>query len=186
MGRPKALLPWGETTLIGYQVGELVAAGVDEVLVVLGHAADEIRPYVPTGTRIVVNEVYRNGRASSLRAGARGLAEDADPILVLNVDQPRPRQVLIALLSAHLAGEAILTLPLVEGKRGHPPVLAGSLLAELRAATEEDQGLRGIIAAHRREIHEALFDSPIFLLDVNTPGQYQRALADSGPPSRQD
>jgi CTP:molybdopterin cytidylyltransferase MocA len=39
MGQPKALLPWGDVTLIEYQVRELRAAGVDDVVVVLGHAA---------------------------------------------------------------------------------------------------------------------------------------------------
>ena len=184
MGRPKALLSWGDTTLIEYQVEELIAAGVDELVVVLGHGADEIRPHVPAAARIVVNEGYQDGRASSLRAGAAGLSDDAGPIVVLNVDQPRPREMLSALLSAHLSGGTLVTVPSVDGKRGHPPVLAGALLTELRAATEEAQGLRGIITAHRRETHEAVFDSPILLLDVNTPDQYQRALAEFGRPSR--
>ncbi|MCH8995240.1 MAG: nucleotidyltransferase family protein [Chloroflexi bacterium] len=180
MGRPKPLLPWGGVTLIEYQVGELRAAGVDDLIVVLGHAADEVRPRVPQGTRIVVNEAYREGRASSLRAGASALADDADPIVVLSVDQPRPRDVIETLLAAHREHAATITVPIAQGRRGHPVVLAGSLLPELRAASEESQGLRGVIAAHQDELFEVELASPAVLLDINTPEQYEEALARYG------
>ena len=97
MGRPKALLPWRDTTLVEYQVRELTAAGVERIAVVLGHDAGEVWPHVPDEAHMVVNEAYREGRASSLRAGAGALPDDADPILVLGVDQPRPRDELRAI-----------------------------------------------------------------------------------------
>ena len=93
MGRPKPLLPWvgatdGEPSLlIDYQVRELAAAGVDDIVVVLGHEAAELRPHVPPEARVASNEAYREGRASSLRAGAAALPDDAGPIAVLGVDQ---------------------------------------------------------------------------------------------------
>jgi molybdenum cofactor cytidylyltransferase len=180
MGTPKPLLPWNDATLIEYHVRELAAAGVDDIVVVLGHVADEVRPRVPPEARVVVNEAYRDGRASSLRAGAAALSEDADPILVLNVDQPRPRDVLRSLLAAHRDGGALVTLPVAEGRRGHPPVLARPLLPELRSASEEAQGLRGVIGAHQKAIREADLSAPVVLLDINTPEDYRRALARFG------
>ncbi|MCH8949240.1 MAG: nucleotidyltransferase family protein [Chloroflexi bacterium] len=175
MGRPKPLLPWGEVTLIEYQVQELRAAGVEEIIAVLGHEAAAVRPRVPAGARIVVNEAYREGRASSLRAGAKALDDTASPVVVLNVDQPRPRDLLRTLLASHR--EAAITLPVYEGKRGHPVIVDGALLAELRNASEEDRGLRGIIAAHDDDVHEVEVQSSIARLDVNTPADYERALA---------
>ncbi|MGB2694713.1 MAG: nucleotidyltransferase family protein [Dehalococcoidia bacterium] len=180
MGRPKALLPWGNTTLIEYQIRELRAAPVDDLVVVLGHAAQEIRPHVPAGVRVVVNAAYREGRASSLRIGAAALPDDADPIIVLNVDQPRPREVLAKLLEAHQEGVAAVTMPVMDGKRGHPPVLAGALLRELREASEEMLGLRGVLERHEGSILEVAFDSPVVRLDINTPADYERALAELG------
>ncbi|MCH7488948.1 MAG: nucleotidyltransferase family protein [Chloroflexi bacterium] len=180
MGRPKPLLPWGEATLIEYQVQELRAAGVEDIVAVLGHEADAVRPRVPAGARIVVNEAYREGRASSLRAGAKALDDSASPIVVLNVDQPRPRDLLRTLLAAHGEAGAAITLPVYEGKRGHPVIVDGSLLAELRNASEEDRGLRGIIAAHDDDVHEVEVQSSIARLDINTPADYERALAAFG------
>lgn len=190
MGRTKALLPWAGATLIEYQVRELRAAGVEDVLVVLGHDAESIRPHIPTepsaGTgqhvRVVVNEAYRSGRASSLRAGASALPDSADPIVILSIDQPRPREIARALLEAHAAGGASITLPAYRGHRGHPVVLAGALLAELREASEEAQGLRGVIAAHEASLREVAVDNELALLDLNTPEEYEAALARYGQP----
>ena len=180
MGRPKPLLTWGEVTLIEYQVKELRAAGVDDIVAVLGHEADAVRPRVPDGVRIVVNEAYLEGRASSLRAGARALDDSASPVVVLNVDQPRPRDLLRTLLAAHGEAGAAITLPVYEGKRGQPVIVDGSLLAELRNASEEDRGLRGSIAGHDDEVHEVVVESSIARLDINTPADYERALAAFG------
>ncbi len=57
MGTLKALLPWGGVTLIEYQVGELAAAGVEDIVVVLGHAAEEVRGRVPPPGRVVVKQM---------------------------------------------------------------------------------------------------------------------------------
>ncbi len=202
MGRAKALLPWGDTTLLEYQIGELRAADVDDIVVVLGHDAEAIAPHVPAGVRAVVNEAYREGRASSLRAGANALPDSAGPIVVLGVDQPRPRRVHERLLSAHRDGRGLITVPATDGKRGHPTVVAGPLLPELREASEETQGLRGVIAAHEADVqeapfillqHESMAAEPdllalIVLLDINTPEDYENALAlfgySSHPPAQ--
>jgi molybdenum cofactor cytidylyltransferase len=180
MGSPKALLPWGGVTLIEYQVRELAAAGIEDIVVVLGDAAEEVRGRVPPAGRVVVNEAYREGRASSLRAGAAALPDSAGPVLVLNVDQPRPREVHLALLSAHQAGDALITLPVAEGRRGHPTVLAGALLPELRNVSEETQGLRRVVSAHRDETNEVEVSSGVVLVDINTPAGYREALARHG------
>ena len=188
MGRTKALLPWAGTTLIEYQVRELRAAGVEDVAVVLGHDWLRVREMLasnvqPWHARVVVNEAYREGRASSLRAGAAALPDSADPIVVLSVDQPRPREIVRALLEAHASGGASITIPTFEGRRGHPVVVAGALLAELREASEEAQGLRGVIAAHEASVREVAVDSEQAVLDINTPEEYEAALAPYGQPS---
>ncbi len=45
MGRPKALLEWGGETLIEYQIDELRQPPVELVVVVLGHRANDVRPF---------------------------------------------------------------------------------------------------------------------------------------------
>lgn len=176
MGSPKALLPWGRETLIEYQARALRAAGADPVVVVLGYCAGEVMPLVK-GETVVVNERYTDGRASSLRTGAAALPDDSPAVIVLNVDQPRSADVLRRLMDQHTAGGVLITIPAHKGRRGHPPVLSGTLLPELRAAQEESRGLRDVIERHASEILEVEFDDPGVLLDINTPEEYEQARA---------
>jgi CTP:molybdopterin cytidylyltransferase MocA len=170
MGRPKPLLGWQGSTLIEYQIFQLREASCEPVIAVLGHAADQVRPAAErAGATIVVNQSYREGRASSLRAGAEAIT-DAEVILVASVDQPRPAKVIRRLIESH---EARVTLPVHGGRRGHPVLVDGSLLAELRGADEKTQGLRAIVDRYR--VCEVEFDSPVVLLDLNTPEEYEEA-----------
>src|SRR5437773_12268504 len=104
MGQLKALLPWGPTTLLEYGAAQLEAA-VDVCIVVLGHRADELAARVP---RYVVNERYRDGRSTSIEAGMRALPPAAEAVLIANVDQPRPTDVLRHLLDAHRRAKVLI------------------------------------------------------------------------------
>lgn len=178
MGRPKPLLAWRGATLIEYQIAQLREAGAGDVIAALGHHAEDILPLVTSaGGRAVINENYREGRASSLRTGAAA-AESAESIVVLSVDQPRPAAVIRRLLAEHTSG---ITVPVHSGRRGHPVVLDGALLPELQEVNEASQGLRAVIARHAAEVHEVPFDSADVLLDLNTPEDYERATARDHP-----
>ena len=103
MGHPKALLPWGDQKLVEYQINQLRQPPVEQVVVVLGHDAERIRPVVEqTGAEVLINELYKRGRASSLRAGARALSDDTRAVVILDVDQPRPRRVIQRLIENHI------------------------------------------------------------------------------------
>ncbi len=178
MGTPKPLLEWGGRTLIEYQLAQLKGPPVDRVVVVLGHGADEVLPYVRSaGARALVNERYKEGRASSLRMAASTLANDTSAVLVLNVDQPRPHDVIARLVEVHRHSGSLITVPTYEEKRGHPPVLDGSLLAEIRDVNEETQGLRAVIERHAEEVRELEFETSVVLLDLNRPQEYEKARA---------
>ncbi len=177
MGSPKPLLRWGKGTLIEYQIEEFSASRVEKVIVVLGYRAEEIEATIADAeVQIVVNEDYRLGRATSIKAGAHAVPDEARVIVAISVDQPRPRTVIDALSEAHLNNN-LITLPTYGGRNGHPPVFSGSLLNELRNVSEERQGLREIMQRHASEITKLPWDSDVVLLDMNTPEEYQRALA---------
>lgn len=181
MGRSKPLLAWAGMTLIEYQIGELRAAGADPVIAVLGHRAGEVRPYaLRVGAQVAINEHYREGRAGSVRTGAAAVALPPESILVLNVDQPRDRAISAALLRQQRDHRSLITVPAYQGRRGHPLLLAGSLLDELRAVDETSEGLRGLIRRHVATRLEIPFDDPSVLLDLNHPEEYEAARLQQG------
>ena len=178
MGTPKPLLDWAGETLVEYQVRQLRDAGAEDVVVVLGHRADEIEPAIArTGARSVRNDRYREGRASSLRAGAEAL-DEPDAIVIASVDQPRPADVVRTLDRASVsrerrwlsrrssrAGAAIRS----SSKARRSPTFA--------PRSEETLGLRGVIGGHEDKTIEIRVEAPIVLVDVNTPEDYERAVA---------
>ncbi len=177
MGQPKALLKWGANqTLIEYQIDELRQPPVEKIVVVLGHEAERIRPLAEkTRCEVVVNELYKRGRASSLRMGARTLPDDTRAVVILDVDQPRPRVVIHRLIESHVRASNMITVPAFEGQRGHPTVIDGWLLPELRQVRERTLGLRGFLERHEADVVEVPFDSEVVLLGMNTPAEYESA-----------
>ena len=175
MGEPKALLDWGGQTLIAYQVSQLRAAGAEEVIVVLGHRSDDIhRKMRDVDCRVMLNARYHAGRAGSLRIGAKAVSREADTIVITNVDQPRPAARIKALIAAHDQKYAA-TRASHEGHPGHPIVVSGWLRDELLTASDENDGLRGILRNHASELNSMDADA-LYLVDVNTPEEYQEAL----------
>lgn len=177
MGRPKPLLPWQDATLLEFQVAQLAAAGVGDIVVVLGHEADAVREHVRQPARAVLNPDYAEGRASSLRTGATTTPDDVEAIVILGVDQPRPAEIIARLLQEHRSRGNAITLPTHEAHRGHPIVLAGALLTELRQVQEQTLGLREVLEQYADAIVEVEFETPVVLLDLNTTADYERARA---------
>ncbi len=176
MGEPKPLLAWGRGTLIEYQISQLKTSGVDRVVVVLGHRSGEVLPHVEqAGGEAAINEGYTDGRASSLCAGAAQLTDATGTVIVLSVDQPRPSSITRRLLESHRLNRHLITVPIFEGRRGHPAVLDGSLLRELREVQEATQGLREVLRRHETEVGEVPFESDIVLLGMNTREEYEMA-----------
>lgn len=181
MGQPKALLDWGGEPLICYQVRQLLEAGVDEVVVVLGHQADDIsRQMRHLKCRVMVNPRFHVGRATSLRIGAKAVNRDANAILVANVDSPRSAEFLRALLAAH-GTDGVITRPTFDGRHGHPIVVSGKLREEMLEVSDETGGLRAVIEAHCGEIVDMPSDSSCEI-DFNTPDEYQAARRHFGIP----
>ena len=176
MGRPKPLLPWRGVTLVEFHVRCLFEGGASEVVVVLGHRAEDVAPYVERcGARHVVNPSYRLGKSTSVKAGLRGVDARAEAILLLAVDQPRSPEIVSRVIRAHIDNDALITSPRYRGHGGHPLIFAASLRGELERITEENQGVRQVFAAHRREVTEVAFDDPAVRLDLNTPEAYEEA-----------
>src|SRR5580704_3141709 len=77
MGRPKQLLPLGGTTVLARAIENARSAGLVEMVLVLGASAEAIRRQLPQslveGLKVVVNQAYAQGMASSLREGISAL-----------------------------------------------------------------------------------------------------------------
>ena len=179
MGRPKQLLDWHGRPLIVAQIEALLNAGCGPVVVVLGAHANSIRPILPSRSEVQVttNRNWREGRASSIRTGARGVPPAAEAVAVISVDQPTEASVIERLQHGlEAARDALIAVPRQGGRNGHPPMFHSELLPELRNVTEQQKGLRQLRRRHADRTIFVEMDNPIVTLNLNTPDEYRRAL----------
>jgi CTP:molybdopterin cytidylyltransferase MocA len=146
MGRPKALVSDERGSWLVRAVGVLRDGGCDDVLVVLGAAAQEARALVPDGVRVVVAEDWASGMSASLRAGLDAVGPDADAVLVSLVDLPDLVPGVVARVRAAAVGPGALARASYGGEPGHPVLLGRDHWAGVLDLARGDRGARDFLA----------------------------------------
>jgi CTP:molybdopterin cytidylyltransferase MocA len=120
--------------LLSYAVEAMLAVpALEPVIVVLGHAADEIASAIEFGSAtVVVAAAWNEGQSASLQRGIIA-AGDADAVVVTLGDQPFITPQVIAGALDQLPGHDAVRAT-YDGKPGHPVVLS-------RRAMDADGGL---------------------------------------------
>lgn len=178
MGRPKALLPFQGTTFIEAIVGALKQSKVGEIVVVIGHNAEEMQQRVKNlPVTIVINRDYKSGQLSSLQAAICHLTASAhavDGILVHLVDHPYLNPVLVdRMIDSFYAAQKLIVLPRYQKRRGHPVIFSASLFDELLKAPLA-QGAKAVVNAHRSDTLELETDEAGIAIDIDTPEEYRQ------------
>jgi len=87
--KTKQLLPWRGTTLLGWVIRQAEISPLDEVVVVIGHDAEEVRRSVALKrARFVEARDFHQGCTASIRAGLEGLDPKAEAAVLILGDQP--------------------------------------------------------------------------------------------------
>jgi molybdenum cofactor cytidylyltransferase len=183
LGRPKQLLPFGATTLLGRVVSEARAAtALDEIVVVIGGAAEQVRQQVDlAGVTVVQNAQFREGCAASYRTGIAALDARAEAVAVLLGDQPGIEAVVIdSVVDAWRRTRDRIMLASYRARDGHPLVFAQSLFP-LLTALHGDKAAWKIVDAHRDWVCPVAVDRP-HPRDVNTWEEYQALLREAVDP----
>jgi molybdenum cofactor cytidylyltransferase len=175
MGQQKLLLPVaGGQPMVRFSVERVLAAGLDDVVVVLGRVADAVATALEgLPVRTVLNPRYAEGQSTSLRAGLDALPLATEAVVVALGDQPLPDPGLIGRLVARFreTGRPIV-VPRYRDGRGNPVLLAAAVFEEVRAVTG-DQGARGVVARDPSRVAEVPVDAPM-PPDVDTWEDYER------------
>lgn len=176
MGEPKLLLRHAGRTLLELAL-EKAQRVSDLALVVLGAHSEAYGPLArAAGAAVVMNPGWREGLASSLRAGVAALPPEAEAALVVLPDQPFvPLVHLRALLECYFETRAPLVLSRYLGADvlGVPGVVDRSLFGAL-------QSLQGEQGAKRLAARSAYRTVPLAQAeDVDSPSDARRLLGDA-------
>jgi molybdenum cofactor cytidylyltransferase len=182
-GRPKALLELGGVPLILRQLIALSGAGVDEVVVVLGHHADAVEAAVRAfPITLVHNPSPDDGQASSVRTGLRALSTRIDAVIVALADQPLiDAQDMVALIGAYKKrpeGMAMV-VPRCAGEPGNP-VIFDAALREAWLDGSANLACRQWREQHPERVHWLETDNRRYKVDIDTPEDLQRFEASTG------
>lgn len=182
LGRNKLLVPVGGSTLLRRAVTTAMDAGLDPVLVVLGHqielALAELRGLK---LRAVSNPDHARGINTSLRAGIRAVPADAPAAVVLLADMPLVTARMIrALVELFRTGTAPLVLSTYDGVLAPPTLYGRALFAELGSGGGEGCGKR-VMKRHRAEAVELAWPASA-LADVDLPADVERVQGFLGGP----
>jgi molybdenum cofactor cytidylyltransferase len=176
MGQAKQLLALGESTVLLQTLAHVQAADLQEIILVLGASAEAIRRQLPSAQqlKIVVNQAYQQGIASSLRAGLSAVDPQSDAALIVLGDQPFIRPLTLdRIVEEYRRSQAQIVIPLHQGQRGNPVLLDRSVFAEVMAL-QGDVGSRAIFAKHLDQTVNVEVEDKAILLDLDDPADYQR------------
>lgn len=173
----KPLLPLGGVTALERCIGVVHGAEIDEVIAVLGHRANELRPLAEKcGARCTVNPQFDRGMFSSIIAGCRAVPQWTEAAFVLPVDTPLVRTSTIRrLAAAWITNRVGIVYPVFDGHRGHPPLIARDILDE--AAQGAKGPLSALLARHESRAIDVLVADEAIHLDMDTRADYDTLAA---------
>jgi molybdenum cofactor cytidylyltransferase len=179
-GAAKQILPWEDMTLAAHSVRTALDAGLDPVLVVLGHEAERVeRSLRGLPVRPVFNPEFAAGQGTSVRKGVDSLPSRTGAAVFLLADQPLATADLVrAIVCAHRRTLAPACVPVFEGRRGNPVLFDKALFGELRTL-RGDEGGRALLEKYRSAL-VSVPASRAILQDVDTPEDYERLKQEAG------
>ena len=150
MGAEKLLLPLGDKPVLRHVVESVDRAGLRETVVVVNpRNRDAIMPLVSDLTRrVVCNDRFQDGIASSIAAGTDAVSEDSEAFVLVQGDQPMvTSEMLQALVSVWRQEQTAFVAASYDGLTTTPVLFARALYPELRAL-EGDVGARAVLRRH--------------------------------------
>ena len=167
MGRPKQLLTIGDRPLLQWVVDAAEGSSLDEIVVVTGHAADEVRASVRLGrANWAHNPEPERGTMSSLRVGVDSVGK-AEAVMKLVCDQPEVTgETIDQMIAVWNADTDQISLAAYEDGAGHPMLFASATLAGV-IDEEGDRLLWDLVERHPDEANRVAVNAPR-PIDINT------------------
>ncbi|HVS82247.1 MAG TPA: nucleotidyltransferase family protein [Pyrinomonadaceae bacterium] len=178
MGAFKPLLPFGDRTVIECCVSNLRAGGIDEIVVVVGHRAENVREQLKNSqVRFAVNPDPDSEMSASIALGVEQVSSNARALVVALVDHPAVPPEVVRILIDEWKHGATLVQPEHAGRGGHP-VLIDMAYRDEMPVLDPSQGLRALFAAHREQVRRVPVASPYVARDMDTWEDYRRLHED--------
>jgi molybdenum cofactor cytidylyltransferase len=170
----KPLLPFGDSTVTESCINNFISAGIEEIVVVIGHRGDQVRAQLePYPVTFVVNPNPDSEMSASIALGVGRVSEEARAVLVTPVDHPAvPAKIIGLIVDEWRRTHAGLVQPEHAGRGGHPVLIDLRYRNEL-LHPEPGRRLRSLFDQHREEVRRLPVTSPFVARDMDTWEDYR-------------
>ncbi len=174
MGTCKQLLPLPDRPAVLRCVETITAAGIDDLVVVVGPEGDPVRKALDgLPVRFALNHDPESDMAGSVRVGLAAIDRACPALFVCLCDHPLVEPATLAAMARHLDEHpGAIVIPVHNGSKGHPTLFPRPVLEEIHSLPT----LREVIAGHRDAVHFLELPDSGMLLDMDTPEEYRRLL----------
>jgi molybdenum cofactor cytidylyltransferase len=181
MGRPKLLLPWGRTSVLGHLTRQWQDLGASQIAVVCSPGNRAVQAEMDRlgflARDRIINPAPDRGMFSSIQSAARwsGWQADLTHWAIVLGDQPHLQpHTLREVLDFSAAHPARICQPARRGHGRHPVVLPRSVFRQLAGSTAKT--LKGFLARRFRQLALSELEDPGLDLDIDRPEDYRRAV----------
>jgi len=173
MGAFKPLLPFGESTVIECCLESLRSAGIEEIIVVAGHRADDVRKQLKDfDLEFAINPDPDSEMSVSIARGVERVTPKAEAVVIALVDQPAVSgEVIRLLIDEWRSTRARIIQPEHNGRGGHPVLIDLAYRNEL-LTLDSERGLRALFDTHRKEVRRVPVKSAYVARDMDTWEDY--------------
>lgn len=181
LGRPKQLLPYRGSTLLGSTLALARSCRFDQLLLTLGGAGAAIRQRVDlSGVDVVENPEFGNGCGSSISRAMGAVEPRSDGLVLLLGDQPGVSAGSVRGLIEY-AGNAPIGVCRYSGGPGlgHPFWFRREVFGDL-ATLHGDKAVWKLLHSGRYEVAETPVDGTV-PIDVDTWQDYRALLSQRAP-----
>jgi molybdenum cofactor cytidylyltransferase len=177
MGSPKQLLRLGDETMLERVVDVAMRSRANPIVLVVGANAPLIQEKMgKEGVRVVINEQYILGIATSVKKGLQFIMDEVDALLIMLGDQPFLTPAFLdKLIESYENSGKQLVVPIYKGEQRNPVLFDKSLFHEL-LGLEGDEGAKKVVERNMDKCATVETEDESLFVDIDTPDQLVRAI----------
>jgi molybdenum cofactor cytidylyltransferase len=174
--RNKLLLPYSGRTIITQVLGNLLSAGLEEIIVITGHESSLVSAAIgDLPVRLVHNTSYEEGMTGSIQTGIRSAAGNGYMICLGDMVQITPDEYRIlknAFERQYDLDTQLICLPEYQGEKGNPVIFSDHYRQEI-LQHQDPEGCKAIVHNHQQHIYKVKMPADHILRDIDTVKDYE-------------